>query len=657
MTARGSKNDALRGVPTPRRPGSAGLTAAALDHPLHRLQQAAGNQAVQRMLAARPVRSGAPAETGRPRATALDVVQRDFASDFEGKASTPATPNVPAPPGTVRVETHAPQGGTATWVNAPYEIYSPGEIPKKYHDQIMESGKAFQWRNQGRVDDAAFRNEMARLANTNELTVGNMVSLSRSGGSRMTIRIAMAKVGNDFRFVGYDLSQGGPGDVVHSGFVESERGTTSGVGRALFADRVTRALLNQASGMKLEVYHSQRTIDFHAQVFAAAGRSGTPTEGQKYQLTTNELVRLAVAWNPKLTAAQVANLNALGARGGAVNAADAEAALLRGAVQARPPRGSGGGGAGGGGPVAPITSSRAQAKGALLSWGAQALLAKQISNMQSAEQAKAMARYAELTPEIGRLLDENYAVTITVEVEVPKTVNIAGVLTQTDPSMIVYYRNMYIERTMKVRPKKPPDANEPAAYHAVGDVAPKYGNPRRGEDPHEYTLDQQIRLQMGDPDPTGKDKPKHPTHQVMKRSQTLMPQTVDAIEAVVNNPRPAARPPEPALDEATARKLAAAPTRVYLSTENIVQYKTAVRVWEKLKATSVFRVTGEAMGGGTGRTLTRVIYWSEYDKPRAETLAELLRAEGLPAARSDSGGGPGKTPGYLQINFGRDAEK
>ena len=70
----------------------------------------------------------------------------------------------------------------------------------------------------------------------------------------------------------------------------------------------------------------------------------------------------------------------------------------------------------------------------------------------------------------------------------------------------------------------------------------------------------------------------------------------------------------------------------------------------------MFRFTGEAMGGGGGRTLTRVIYWSEYDRPRAEKLAELLRAEGLPQAKVDSGG-DGKAPGYLQVNFGRDAEK
>jgi hypothetical protein len=665
-------------------PAATSASAAALAHPLHPLQQTIGNQAVQRLLAARPAQPRVPAKAGdqqiptpepvtrRARirqTTAADasttaalarfgqptgsrLLQRDFKSDFEGKASTPAAPDAPAAPGTVRVQTIAPQGGKATWVNAPYEIYSPGEIPKEYHDQIMESGNAFQWRSGG------LQGELQRLENKGELTVGDMLKFSRKAGTDMNIRIAMAKVGNDFRFVGYDLSQGKPGGNVHTGFVESEKGTTSGVGRALFADRLTRALLNQASGMYLKVHTTKRTADFHAEIFAAAGRQGAPSEGQTYKLTTGEMAKLAVAWNPKLTATQVSNLNALLARGGDVSAAEAEAALLRGAVQNRPPGGSGGGGPSGGVPVAPITSTRSQAKGALLSWGAQALLAKQISNMQSAEKDKALARFAELSPEIGRLLDENYSVTITVEVEVPKTVNIAGVVTQTDPSMIVYFRNMYIDQALRMRPKKAPGEQEQAGYHAVGEVDDKYSNPRRWDDPHEYTLDQQIRVEMGDPDPTGKEKPNHPTHQVMKRSQTFTPQTVHVLETVKDNPQVVAPPPKPEsrMDEETAKKLADAPTRVDLLTENIVQYKAAVQVREKLKANPIFRVTGEAMGGG-GTTLTRVIYWSEYDRPRAEKLAELLRAEGLPEARADSGGDPSKTPGYLQINFGHDAEK
>jgi hypothetical protein len=640
MRARSAQEDAVRrAARAPRAPA----------HPLHPLQQTIGNQAVQRLLAAR----GARPSAGR-------MLQRDFKSDFEGKASTPAVPGAPAAPGTVRVQTIAGQDGKATWVNAPYEIYSPGEIPKEYHDQIMESGKAYQWRNEGRMDYAAMQRDLERLENARELTVGDMVRFDRKAGAKMNVRIAMAKVGDDFRFVGYDLSRGDEGKDVHSGFVESESGTTGGVGRALFADRLTRALLNRASGMNLEVYMSERTAAFHAEIYAAAGREGAPIEGQRYRLTTAEMARLAVAWNSKLTAAQVSNLNALLAKGENVSAADAEAALLRGAVEELPPGGSGGGGGPGGGPVeGPIISPRAQAKGALLAAGAQAVLAKQISNMQSAEKDKALQRFAELSPAIGRLLDQNFAVTITVEVEIPKTVNIAGVVTQTDPSMIVYFRAMYIDQALPILPQRPAGESEPPAFHAVGEIPDQYASPRREDDPHEFTLDQQIREQMGDPDPTGRDKPVHPTHRVMKRSQTITPKTVLGLQAAKDNQQAAALPPkpQPAVDEASARKLAEAPTRVELLTENIAQYRTAVQVRERLNADPVFRVGGEAMGGGGGSTLTRVIYWSEYDRPRAEKLAELLRAQGLPAARADSGGGSSQTPGYIQINFGRDAER
>jgi hypothetical protein len=629
-------------------PAVASASPTALGHPLQGLQQTIGNQAVQRILGARPAE---PRAGGR-------LLQRDFKGDFEGRASTPAAQNAPAPPGTVRVQTYAGQEGTATWVNAPYEVYSPGEIPAKYHDLIMESGKAFQWRSQGGTISDALRAEADRLANTGELTVGDMLRLSRRA-PKMNVRLAMAKVGNDFRFVGYDMSQGEEGGAVHGGFVESEAGTTGGVGRALFADRLTRALLNRASGMHLEVYRSDRTAAFHEQIFAVAGRQGAPTEGTKYHLTTAEMVRLALAWNNRLTPTQVANLTELLAGGGNISAAEAEAALLRGATFTPRGRGGGGGGAGGGGPVeipiSEVTSPGAQAKGMALQMGAQMLLAKQISNLQSSEKAKAEARFAELSPEIGRLLDEGYSVTVTVEAEIPKSLNIAGAATATDPSMVVYYRNMYIETAIKVPPRKPPDEKEPQGYHAVGQIDDKYGNPRRWEDPHDYTLQQQIRHQMGDSDPLGKEKPNHPTHRVIKRSTTFTPQLVAAIENIRKNPPAAAQPPKPKVDEATAKRLAAAPSRVGLLTENVVQYKTAVRVREKLKGNALFHVSNEEMGGG-GRTLTRVVYWSTYDKARAEQLADLLRAEGLSAVKIDASGDGSDTPGYLQINFGRDAE-
>src|SRR6185312_15457863 len=103
--------------------------------------------------------------------------------------------------------------------------------------------------------------------------------------------------------------------------------------------------------------------------------------------------------------------NELLARGTTVTPAEAEAALLRGATRNGPSGGGSGGGGGvgpaGGIPVEPL-SPAGQARNFAMSAFAQMLLSMQISKMQSNERAKAVARLAELTPEIGRLLEANY---------------------------------------------------------------------------------------------------------------------------------------------------------------------------------------------------------------------------------------------------------
>src|SRR5262249_7290146 len=155
-----------------RTPVAASATSVARAHPLQQLQQSIGNQAVQRVLAARQARG--------------PLLQRDFKSDFEGKASTPAgARGTPAPPGAVRGQTYGTETAKGTWVNAPYEIYSPGEIPKEYHDRIMEASKAYQWRNNGSMAFAGMQRDAERLENKGELTVGDMVNFARRAGARM----------------------------------------------------------------------------------------------------------------------------------------------------------------------------------------------------------------------------------------------------------------------------------------------------------------------------------------------------------------------------------------------------------------------------------------------------------------------------------------
>jgi hypothetical protein len=588
----------------------------------------------------------------------FSMIQGDFESDFAGKQSAPVAPNSRPPVDTVRVQTYATQTSPGRWVDAPYGIYSPNEIPEAYQDRIMESGKAFQWRNPRASLGVAAQREFERLENRGELTVRDMRRLAQGAGRNMNIRIAIAKVENDYRFVGYDMSVGGTGETVAQGFVETEAGTTRGVGRALFADRVVRALSNRAEGMKLEVYRSQRTENFHAQIFSVVGRQGTPSEGLRYKLTTGEMIRIALAWSDKLTPAQVSDLNALLTRSPKPTAVQAEAALWRGSVVR----------AGGqtqrvpssqtvSGEIARKPPSKGQAKGAALQFGAQALLSMQISNVRSAERTKAEARFQQLVPEIERLLEEGYNVTVTVEAEVPKTINIAGAITDTDPTLIVYFRSMYISRAVKALRSLAPGQVRQTSISPVGEVREGFGDPHRWDDPHELTLDQQIRLQMGDPDPAKKHQPLHPTHRIVTREQTFTPSMLTA-PPVVQTPPPTPPPkPRPQLDEATKRKLAAAPSRVSILSGNINQYKTAYEIIKKLTGHATFTVVKEYMGGGLNRSRTAVIYWSYLDKPRAEALAEIVRAEGVPSAFAELSGDGEDAPGTLQINFGRDAEK
>ncbi|HZI77009.1 MAG TPA: hypothetical protein VFD73_23835, partial [Gemmatimonadales bacterium] len=54
---------------------------------------------------------------------------------------------------------------------------------------------------------------------------------------------------------------------------------------------------------------------------------------------------------------------------------------------------------------------------------------------------------------------------------------------------------------------------------------------------------------------------------------------------------------------------------------------------------------------------TSVNYKSDLDKPRAEALAEIVRAEGVATARVERSGDGDGDPGTVQIFFGRDAEE
>ena len=60
--------------------------------------------------------------------------------------------------------------------------------------------------------------------------------------------------------------------------------------------------------------------------------------------------------------------------------------------------------------------------------------------------------------------------------------------------------------------------------------------------------------------------------------------------------------------------------------------------------------------GGSTRARTVVLYFSDLDKPRAEALADIVRAEGLPGVATEMSGSGQGTPSALYFMFGTDAE-
>jgi len=126
---------------------------------------------------------------------------------------------------------------------------------------------------------------------------------------------------------------------------------------------------------------------------------------------------------------------------------------------------------------------------------------------------------------------------------------------------------------------------------------------------------------------------------------------------VLTRPPAPAEKAKPQLDEATKKALAAAPSRVYLLSANIKQYKTAYEVQKRLAGHARFVVVKEYMSGALNRARTVVSYRSHLDKPRAEELAQTVRSEGVPSAYAEVSGDGDDAPGVLQIFFGRDAEK
>jgi hypothetical protein len=185
-------------------------------------------------------------------------VRRDIQDDLEGRPSVPLATAATRPPGTIRYQ--LPSGDQ---VYAPYGIYRPEQVPTWLHGLTMASSQALVYRYPDQFVSDIYDQVLAgNIPNPSEVTIGDMVRYAEQQGPGYNLRLLIALVDGGYRFLGYDTSYMG-GDLVYTGFIESNRATgvgrTGGVGQALFADRVTRALAGGASEMSLEVGLSEDT--------------------------------------------------------------------------------------------------------------------------------------------------------------------------------------------------------------------------------------------------------------------------------------------------------------------------------------------------------------------------------------------------------------
>jgi hypothetical protein len=150
-------------------------------------------------------------------------------------------------------------------------------------------------------------------------------------------------------------------------------------------------------------------------------------------------------------------------------------------------------------------------------------------------------------------------------------------------------------------------------------------------------------------------KARHPDHHCEYAKETLYPSpTFPPIKPTQPSIQPAK--PEPQLDPAARAALAAAPSEVRMLSGNIYQSFMGEKIEKKLGGNPLFNVKGRFLGGG-GSARTEVVYWSDLDKPRAEALAEILLSEGLSSTIFWLSGDGSKSPGHLQIHFGKDASE
>jgi hypothetical protein len=306
-------------------------------------------------------------------------------------------------------------------------------------------------------------------------------------------------------------------------------------------------------------------------------------------------------------------------------------------------------------PVVEATPGFRPERGAGFGGAFQILQSMQFANLQRAEIDKLQARLAELQPKIDAYLASGNSVELLLIVEKPDRPDVfcaAG--TFCDQSQFVYFRDLYISYVESVKPVVRPSL--PTSYPTMGPAGGRSGHVPYTHEGGSLIDEKEIRFLSA----------RHADHHCEYAKETLHPQeyalplgpvvdTFPLVPAVRHQPAPPEKP-KPRLDFAAKRELAAGPALVYVVSGNVIQYRTAAEVIKKLSGNPLFgEVKTEMVSLGRKRTI--VSYPSELDQPKAEALAEIVRAAGVSEVRAEINGSGDGDPGVLTIWFGSDVEK
>jgi uncharacterized protein DUF4157 len=299
-------------------------------------------------------------------------------------------------------------------------------------------------------------------------------------------------------------------------------------------------------------------------------------------------------------------------------------------------------------PVSEATPGYRPEAGAGIGGAIQMLQAMQFSGLQRDEVDKFQERFNKLQPKIQAFLDAGNAVELLLIVEQPNAIDFfcaAG--TFCDQGQLVYFHDLFINYVESVQPLRP--VSSPAPVHSY----PTMGSPggRSGYVPHVHEGGSLIDLKQ-----IPYLKTRDPEHHCVYGTLTVYPPIRADFSLTPEKPKKPQKP-KPQLDPAARKALADSPAEVYVESQNIVQYKTAVEVIKKLKDNPLFGTVKEDIGGGMRTARTLVSYPSALDKPKAEALVAIVRSTGVPTAYSQINGAGDGDPGVLTIWFGKDAEK